>query len=126
MEWSRQSAGKEWQDLGRMLILRSRGGVLWGFQVILRLVISHQNSRVLERYMVSPLRGTQGEDPDRQARLYQEGYWGSCIRNLHITCDSAGCYLGHVLPPGANVSLRPLKATWPTNWMPRQQYRGVA
>lgn len=33
MEWSRQSAGKEWQDLGRMLILRSRGGVLWGFQV---------------------------------------------------------------------------------------------
>lgn len=44
-----------------------------------------------------------------------KGYWGNPIRNLTFTCDSVGCYLGHVLAWGGELvlNLRSLQDTWP-------------
>lgn len=51
---------------------------------------------------------------------------GESYKELTYTCDSAGCYPGHVLGRGGGrvttVSSTPSRLLGHTKWMPRQQY----
>lgn len=60
-----------------------------------------------------------GEECLSQASL------GESCRELALTCDSAGCYLGPVFHSGPSVSSKPCGPLGHTKWMPRQQCRGA-
>lgn len=83
-------------------------GKLWGSWAKARFVNSNQKEQGFGKVQGYYLRAHMGKLLGDGETAVRESH-----QELHFTCDSARCCLGHALKGGARASSRKLQAAWP-------------